>query len=373
LVLEDDAPDGDTDGLSERAEEGEERDGESDVVVCAGGLQTELHGGEEDAGAEAGDEVEEDPGGDGGVDVEEHHEAAAERGDCPPGPDGPAVASCFRDDDPGDHGRGRDGETFREGGHAGDDGGVALDGLVVERDVIDDGPEHHAVHDGVEVRDPCRPVRKDGKRHQGLLGYKALVQAKSDYTRQPEDQWDECLPAAPGEHDAAPGDGDNSRGGGRQEEDHAEPIHTGELRGEVGALEAEVEEEGDHDEADAAEGEVEPEDPPPGDCAFPNVQRGEVHTLTIRRARVRDIPFSANAPPTMGPVVDPIAHIAPMRPKYFPRSRRGTRSVTMISVRAMMPPPPMPWRERPARRTVKLLLTPQMMAPTVKKRRAVKS
>jgi len=45
----------------------------------------------------------------------------------------------------------------------------------------------------------------------------------------------------------------------------------------------------------------------------------------------------------------------------------------MISVRAMMPPPPMPWRERPARRTVKLLETAQTMAPTVKKRRAVKS
>lgn len=266
LILEDDAADGDSNRLSERAEEGEESDGEGDILVRAGGLQAELHGGEEDARPEAGDEVQEDPGGDGGVHVEEHHQPAAERGDGPPGPHHPAVPSRLRDGDPRDHGRRRDGEAFREGGHAGNDGGVSLDGLVVQRDIVDDRPEHHAMDDRVEIRDARRPVREDGNRHQGLRGHEALVQAKSHDTRQPEDQGDQRVPAAPGEHDAAPGDGDDRRGGGRQEQQHPEPIHAGELRGELRALEAEVEEDRDHDEADAAEGEVEPEDPAPGDC-----------------------------------------------------------------------------------------------------------
>jgi hypothetical protein len=36
----------------------------------------------------------------------------------------------------------------------------------------------------------------------------------------------------------------------------------------------------------------------------------------------------------------------PMRPPKFPRSRNGTRSATMISVSAMIPPPPMPCTAR---------------------------
>lgn len=71
----------------------------------------------------------------------------------------------------------------------------------------------------------------------------------------------------------------------------------------------------------------------------------------------------------IGPDTDPIAHIIDRNPKNLPRSRNGTRSVTIISVREMIPPPPTPWIERPTRMTVKLFATPAMMAPMVKKTR----
>ncbi len=45
-------------------------------------------------------------------------------------------------------------------------------------------------------------------------------------------------------------------------------------------------------------------------------------------------------------------------------------SVMMISVIAMMPPPPVPWMERPTSIIVKFFDTAQTMEPTVKKVRA---
>lgn len=86
----------------------------------------------------------------------------------------------------------------------------------------------------------------------------------------------------------------------------------------------------------------------------------------------RQLASCEKAPPMMGPDTDPTAHIIDRKPKYFPRSRSGTRSVTMISVREMMPPPPMPWIDRPTRITVKLFATLATMAPAVKKTSAMR-
>jgi hypothetical protein len=53
--------------------------------------------------------------------------------------------------------------------------------------------------------------------------------------------------------------------------------------------------------------------------------------------------------------------------KYVPLRRKGTRSETTISVSTIIPPPPMPWMERPTSMTVKLFATAATMAPTEKK------
>jgi len=47
-------------------------------------------------------------------------------------------------------------------------------------------------------------------------------------------------------------------------------------------------------------------------------------------------------------------------------------SVTMISVREIIPPPPMPWIDRPTRIMVKFFATAETMAPTVKKMSATR-
>lgn len=62
----------------------------------------------------------------------------------------------------------------------------------------------------------------------------------------------------------------------------------------------------------------------------------------------------------------PMDHMAPKKLSHLPRSRSGTVSTTTISVKQIMPPPPIPWIERPTKTTVKLSATAGMMEPTRK-------
>ena len=81
--------------------------------------------------------------------------------------------------------------------------------------------------------------------------------------------------------------------------------------------------------------------------------------------------FCAKAPPIMGPVTDPTDHMALIMPNHWPRSLKGTRSVTTISVSTINAPPPIPCRERPTSNVAKLFASPQTMAPTIKKTREI--
>lgn len=72
----------------------------------------------------------------------------------------------------------------------------------------------------------------------------------------------------------------------------------------------------------------------------------------------------------MGPVTDPILHIALMKPNHWPRKRNGTISVTKISVKAINPPPPIPWNDLPTSRVPKSFDRAATMAPMRKKTRA---
>ncbi len=49
-----------------------------------------------------------------------------------------------------------------------------------------------------------------------------------------------------------------------------------------------------------------------------------------------------------------------------PRTERGTKSVTRISPKDMIPPPPMPWIERPTNIIVKFVATAATTDPTKK-------
>ena len=72
----------------------------------------------------------------------------------------------------------------------------------------------------------------------------------------------------------------------------------------------------------------------------------------------------------MGPVTLPMLHILLINPNHCPLNLNGTRSVTTISVKAISPPPPIPWSERPTNKGPKLFETDATMAPTKKKTRA---
>ena len=76
--------------------------------------------------------------------------------------------------------------------------------------------------------------------------------------------------------------------------------------------------------------------------------------------------------PMTGPATLPTAQVMAMIPTYLPRSLSGARSVMMTLESAWMPPPPMPWMVRPTRRTAKLWETAAMMAPAVKRVRAMR-
>lgn len=75
--------------------------------------------------------------------------------------------------------------------------------------------------------------------------------------------------------------------------------------------------------------------------------------------------FSTRAPPTTGPTMLPIDHEPRTMAKYFGRCLRGTISQKITCVMVMMPPPPIPWTDRPVSNTVKLRATEQSMVPTV--------
>ncbi len=105
-----------------------------------------------------------------------------------------------------------------------------------------------------------------------------------------------------------------------------------------------------------------------GSVRKPKPQKGRF-TQKIQR----QLAFWAKVPPIKGPVTEPSAHVRLWKPNHLPRSRKGTRSVMRISVREMMPPPPIPWMLRPIKREVIFWASAQTIAPTVKKTRARRS
>ena len=79
------------------------------------------------------------------------------------------------DQDADDDGGGRDGEGLREEGDAREDGGFAFDGFVVQREVVEQAPEDHAVDRRAQVADGGGAVFEDGERDEGFHGDEFFV------------------------------------------------------------------------------------------------------------------------------------------------------------------------------------------------------
>lgn len=93
--------------------------------------------------------------------VEKVEEACAGGGEDPAAPDGPAIAPGFGDQDAHYDCCGGDGEGLWEEGDAGEDGGFAFHGFVVEWEVVEEAPKDHAVDCRAQVADGCGAVFED--------------------------------------------------------------------------------------------------------------------------------------------------------------------------------------------------------------------
>ena len=126
----------------------------------------------------------------------------------------------------------------------------------------------------------------------------------------------------PGIHHTAPAERDEKGGERGHEQEGSERVDSGEFRVQVGGGKwSMTQEHWNEDKGEAAEGEVKPEDPSLKIFSGGSRAGGNLG-LTQER-------FWANDPPMMGPVTDPNAQVAVIRPNHFPRSRRETRSVAI--------------------------------------------
>jgi hypothetical protein len=98
---------------------------------------------------------------------------------------------------------------FRENGNTGDDGRVALDCLVVEREEIEKTPKNYSVNEGLEIRDEHRGIventhsddglyeivsQESSFRIKGASKESALVVCKADEPSCTQQKRNQCIP-----------------------------------------------------------------------------------------------------------------------------------------------------------------------------------
>lgn len=164
---------------------------------------------------------------------------------------------------------------------------------------------------------------------------------------------------------AYPGDWDQEARGRTDEEYRSNPVYPAELLRELASFKVELQSQRDCNESNSNKWQVDVKDP-------------SLRTRQLRATNGSSVPawltqetLCAKAPPIIGPVTDPTLHIALMIPNHWPLNRNGIKSVTRISVKAINPPPPIPWNDLPTSSMPKLLDKAATIAPIRKKTRAV--
>lgn len=69
-----------------------------------------------------------------------------------------------------------------EEGDACEDGRLAFYGFVVEREVVEEAPEDHAVNCGAKVADGCGAVFKNCEGDEGFVGEEFLIKDEEGQT-----------------------------------------------------------------------------------------------------------------------------------------------------------------------------------------------
>lgn len=98
--------------------------------------------------------------------VKEVEQANTKRGDDPPSPNSPPVISELGDGNASHYSDWRDCEGLRKETHAREDRSLALDSLVVQRQVVQYRPKDQAVDRSFEIACGCSPIFEDVKSDQ---------------------------------------------------------------------------------------------------------------------------------------------------------------------------------------------------------------
>lgn len=229
------------------------------------------------------------------------------------------------------------------------------------------GKKSWLTDEGAKVCNGCSTILENAQADHWFVSFSCdpfLVDDEDDKADAADDERHESAPVIPRIHNTAPCDRNEEPCCSCDEEDHADPVNASKLLCKGASLVVQSKEEDDQGNSQANKWKINP--------AMLSVTFWQVpRPVTNQKIQVQST-FSANPPPSSGPTTVPRAHMELMKLNHLPRSRRGTRSVTTISVSAITPPPPMPWMDLPTRMTPKLFATAAMMAPTPKKVKLMK-
>ena len=173
--------------------------------------------------------------------------------------------NCPGGDDPDDQGARNDGQGLWEGRATCNDGREILSAFEEKRHVIQDGPENDTVDKCKEVGNIGVLILEYSKREEDMSRNLGFADDERE-SEEANDDGDKGVPAGPGVHDAAPGDGHEKGGFGYEENDEADIVDLKKLSFQGAFLTLKFEEGNDAHEADGHDGYIEIEDPAPGTC-----------------------------------------------------------------------------------------------------------
>lgn len=173
--------------------------------------------------------------------------------------------NCSGGDDPDDQGARNDGQGLWEGRATCNDGRGILSAFEEKRHVIQDGPENDTVDKCKEVGNIGVLILEYSKREDGMSRNLGFVDDERE-SEEADDDGDKGVPAEPGMHDAAPGDGHEKGGFGYEENDEADIVDLKKPSFQGAFLTLKFKEGNNAHKTNSHNKYIEIEDPAPGTC-----------------------------------------------------------------------------------------------------------
>lgn len=156
--------------------------------------------------------------------IDRTQECHSEGRQSPSTPDCPTELARLADGDTSHDGHWSYGERCGKEGYTGDDRAVPSDAFEVERLIVEQSPQCHAVERCRDVCNVCRPVREDDEAQDGLLGNLEFVKSSQDEADDSSAEWNRDSPAEPVVLHATPADGNEDRCHAPHKHEGADPV-----------------------------------------------------------------------------------------------------------------------------------------------------